>query len=210
LTLRGPIRALLGLGASALIAVSCTVNCKSPSTPASGRTFTIPSSLAPTERFSEKARLTIGPGDLIVPVTVEYKRTGGELVVDLLNFGQSFERELYRTDGNGFFLVEAALENYDPPIMLLKFPLTVGEHWTWKGKVTSGGQVREAEANVTTASEGLLLASGTVDCVLVEVRLKLVGAAVAVPERRLSFWFAPGKGIAQRQFGGGSKRAPAE
>jgi hypothetical protein len=194
-----------------LVGASCARTGGSGASGTSGGSpdYVLASDLGPEKQYSEKAKLAIGR-TMVVPVKVFYERAGTDLVVSLRAYEENFEQETYRLDGTTFQLINAAGETYEPPIQLLKFPLTLGDNWKWTGKMISGGEPRPAQADVSTSKDRLLLASGAVDSVLVQVQLKFESGGPTVAERRLSFWFVPGKGMAQRAFGDGSKREPVE
>ena len=107
-------------------------------------------------------------------------------------------------------MVEVAGESYQEPMPLLKFPLTIGDSWTWSGKMVAGLEPHNASAKISTAAEQILLPGGPTQSVLVVVDLAIESGASTPAARKLRFWFVENKGLVKRQFGIGSSREPAE
>ena len=73
----------------------------------------------------------------------------------------------------------------------------------------ASGVGHEAEASISTASDKIKLADGTLaDALVVRVKLQLTNGTKTPAERMLAFWFVKGKGIIKREIGSGSKREP--
>lgn len=198
------IRALAGL-LSLVVLAGCTGG-KSSGT---GEKFESVRDLQPDAAIAQNASLKIGQVD--VPVAVVQSTETDRMILALEAHGQVFEREVYRVAGDSFDLVEGAGEVYEDPLPILKFPLAIGDAWSWKGKMSSGNEPHDASAKIATSSEPLLLpAEGSTPSVLVVVDLEISGAGPTPATRKLRFWFVKGKGLVKRQFGIASTREPAK
>lgn len=90
---------------------------------------------------------------------------------------------------------------FEPPIPLLKFPMTVGDQWTWTGENLSG-DLHKASAKITTSEQPTT--------VRVQVELALDSGTGVPAKRTMTFVFAPGRGVVRREIGESSTRIPAE
>ena len=118
------------------------------------------------------------------------------------------ESETYRLSPGSFELVAYGDETFTKPIPILKFPLVVGDSWTWQGSFGATQSLIPATAEIRTESEPLALANfPQSDSVRTEVTLQY-GAAAKPTERKLMFWFVEGRGMVKRQIHFGSTRQP--
>jgi len=165
--------------------------------------------LNPNAKIADRAIVKIAEID--IPVEVVQSDQGGDLKLQLEAYGQVFEREQYKYDDKSFNLVDAAGESYEPPLPLLKFPMRVGDTFTWKGRMTAGTAPHEAEAKISISTDKLIgTATGPQECILVVVDLSIESGASKPATRKLRFWFVKDKGLLKRQFGIGSTREPVE
>lgn len=194
----------------AVLATFAVAGCFGGKTTAgNGERFENLSDLGPDAKIPAAANLKIG--EVNVPVVVRQEDSEDRMVLTLEAHGQTFEKEVYRVTSDSFELVEGAGEVYESPMPVLKFPLTVGESWTWKGTMSSGDGPHDATANIATAAEPLLLpVEGSTPSVLVVVDLSIQGAGPSPATRKLRFWFVKDKGLVKRQFGIASSREPAK
>lgn len=167
-----------------------------------------PEDLKPDASPGENAKLVIRGTE--IPVTVAHTRRDDHVVLAMQAHGEELESELYKVGASDFSLVSAAGETYAPAIPLIWFPLNVGDVKTWKGTMATGGEKRNAEATITTASDTLADVAGSPSVIRVVVKLKLDNGTPTMAERDLTFWFAPGRGVLKREFGRGLTREPAE
>lgn len=119
------------------------------------------------------------------------------------------EVEEYQDGVEAFRLKQGGGETYQPPIDLLRFPMKVGDTWTWKGKITSSGDSQDATAVVETMEETAFIGEVPVKAVTARVTLAFAAGGEDHAQRVLSFSFAPGKGLFRRQFDSISVREPA-
>jgi len=197
----------MGRSWSLAVALSLGIlGCRQGSKTADYPTF---ADLNPVAPIDAKGKLELGKIDM--PVEVVQKKTNDTLTLDLRAFDQSFEQEVYKFDQDSFSLSYAAGDNYDSPLPLLKFPLTIGNQWDWSGTMTSGNLPHKATATVRTSMEQVLLpVSGATNCVLVAVDLSIESGGPTPATRKLRFWFVKGGGLVKRQFGIGSSRDPGD
>jgi hypothetical protein len=142
------------------------------------------------------------------PVEIATKSQDRFFTIELKAHGEVLETERYVSTVSEFALLEAALETYRPPLPLLRFPMAIGESWTWAGTLGVEDTFHSAEATIAT-SQGKLNAEGhNEDALTVRVQLKIDGDSGQPAIRNLAFWFVPGKGILRREFGHSSTRMP--
>lgn len=193
----------------ALLAVLVAAGCNGKSSSGTGEKFETLADLQPDANIPATALLKIGQVD--VPVEVVQASNGDRVELSLNAHGQTFEKEIYRVSTDSFELVEGAGEVYEKPLPVLRFPLAVGDSWTWNGTMSSGDGPHDASAKIATSEEPLLLpVEGSTASVLVVVDLSIKGAGPTPAARKLRFWFVKGKGLVKRQFGIASSREPAK
>lgn len=145
------------------------------------------------------------------PVALNRINHGDTLELDLVSHGEVLEAERYQRGPSSFALLDAAEEHFKPGIPLLKFPLRVGESWTWRGNMTTGLIPRSATATIATASDSVFLTDTSHDTVRTTVDLSFEADPGKAPlKRQLIFWFEPKAGIVKRQFGTASVRQPSK
>lgn len=163
--------------------------------------------LLPDALYSTKAVLNYGGTP--VPVDMTREAQGATVKFLLMAHDQVLETETYASSVGEFALVSID-EQFEPPLPLLKFPLTIGEGWTWKGELLVGGRRHSAEADIKPTTEQLYLTkSGGVDTVKVVVELRIDTKTSTPAKRPITYWFVKGKGIVQREIGKATSRAPA-
>lgn len=152
----------------------------------------------------ERAHLTLA--GVAIPVQVKTTLTGSKLEITSLQDSRPVDREVYISEVDGFHLVHAAGENFDPPLPLLKFPMRVGAKWAWRGTTTAEGAAQAARASVRTAIGRIPVAGHLENAVEVNVDLEM-GTDTANPmSRQLQLWFVKGHGVVKRSFGEESVR----
>lgn len=192
-----------------LVLTSLLIGCNAKSGGGSGPEIATSAALNPGAMLPKAANLKIGEIDM--PVEVQQTVKGSEIKLDLVAHGQVFETEGYVLSDKSFDLVDAAGEHYEPKLPLLKFPMKVGDTWSWAGEMTAGQEPHKATATVTSTNDSVLLPGlGTTDTVLVVVDLSIESGGPTPANRKLRFWIANGKGVIKRQFGVASSREPAD
>lgn len=146
-------------------------------------------------------------GGTHLPVKVVANEAKGKLDFKMIAHDVVIDSEAYDVQSDKFSLVTMGGENVQPPIPLLKSPMHVGDKWNWEGKITSGTP-HATKAVISSRSDKLYVADKQLDAIVVEVNLLMESGGPTPAERRLSFWFVPGKGMVKREFGSGSVRQP--
>ena len=198
-------------GASVLIVVALAIgiaNCSKPPsgllTKGHGVLISKSSDIAPDADPSPQQVVYAGT---VIPVEVKRSLSpDGSLKLDFWYQGVSLETEIYRSTPTEFDLVNAAGEDYAPPIPLLRFPMNAGDSWKWSGQMMTGPTGRSASAVVSTREDKLNMA----DAIVVQVDLNMESGSSAPATRELTFRFVKGKGVIEREFGASTSRGPAE
>lgn len=181
-------------------------SCKPAEEGPQGRKIEKSSEMNPSALPASKATLVLK--DSKIPVNLTRKVKGDTIEISLGMGPDIFEVEIYRSTSSAFDFVGLkfggtdAGDVYDPPIPLLKFPMTVGDSWKWKGKNIFGSGGHTAEAVVTTSQQSNSMA------VTVEVALEIESGGPMPAKRKLVFVFEPDKGVVRRTFGESSERQP--
>jgi len=163
--------------------------------------------LMPDALYNESA--TLNYGGTPVDVTMKRVANGQEVSFLLSAHDEVLESEVYQSTTGEFALVSID-EKFEPPLPLLKFPMTVGESWNWSGELVAGGLRHRATAKITPSTEQLFLTkTGGVDTVKISVALQIDSKTPNPAKRPLTFWFARGKGIVKREIGTATSREPA-
>lgn len=158
-----------------------------------------------TVALPDRAELVLS--DNPIPVSVETEKTADTIAFRFQAYGVTLEEEAYRYGPTEFALVEAAKEQYEPPLPLLRFPMTIGDTWSWTGSMTMFAP-HPARAAVTTSRESLDEPGYTDEAIKVTVNLAIESGAETPAKRTLTFWFVPKKGLLKREFGKGLSRVP--
>lgn len=190
-------------------AVSCQVgpNGKSIQSPqGSGERLESRASVKPDALPYDRAGLILA--GTVLPVQLKRTENQDTVSFQLVAHGEVLEEETYTFHDGDFNIASAAGESYQPAIMLLKFPMSVGDHWDWKGKMGAGEIMRDATAAVTTSGETINLPGVSGPAIKVNVRLQMESGGPQPAVRDLTFWFMKGKGIVKREFGASSTRQP--
>jgi hypothetical protein len=137
------------------------------------------------------------------------RRSGDRYTIDLRLHDETYDTETYVVREGSFSLESGAGEVYDPPIPILKFPMTVGDHWQWSGTAAAGDEPMRATAKIATTKESLFVCDLSFESVESTVELSLPTQDGLMIERKMTFYFAPGQGLFKREFGATSIREPA-
>lgn len=174
------------------------------SIPVSGAEWTF-KDLMPASVPPDPTELSLGGTHL--PVKIVSTSKDGKLKMDFVAHDVVVDTETYDVQTDKFSLVAMGQELVDPPLPLVKSPMRVGDKWNWEGKITSGNP-HASKAVISSRPDKLYIADKQMDAVVVEVNLAMESGGPAPAERRLTFWFVPGKGVVKREFGSGSIRQP--
>ncbi|MBI1334993.1 MAG: hypothetical protein GC165_19180 [Armatimonadetes bacterium] len=119
---------------------------------------------------------------------VSFQAVSHDIVVD---------EETYLVDGGSVFLVHAVGEDFVEPVPLLKFPLRIGDQYTWKGKLACSDLQLTGMATITTSTGSVAYKGKSQEAIRTDVNLKIGDTA----NRRLSFWFVKGMGVIKTEMG---------
>jgi len=92
-------------------------------------------------------------------------------------------------------------ETFEPPLPLIKFPMSVGDTFDWDGKIVFAGHELIGKAKIVTSRDTPDLATGPRETLKVSVELELSDGSPKPAKRRLDYWFAEGVGPVRRDYG---------
>jgi hypothetical protein len=127
---------------------------------------------------------------------LQTKREGTVVRFQATSDGNIVDEEIYDVQENTILLKAAAGENFEPPVTLIKFPLSVGDQYKWKGKLKCEIEHINANAIITTSTDFVQCKDKCDDAIKAEMNLKFGEGA----NRKLSFWFVKGKGIVRTEM----------
>ena len=162
--------------------------------------------LKPETAPADGSELRLGGTHL--PVKIVATNEQGKLTFKMMAHDVVLDTEVYDVQSDKFSLVTMGYETAEPPIPLLKSPMHVGDKWEWEGKINSGNP-HATKAVISSRPDKLYIQDKQLDSIVVEVNLSMDSGAPTAAQRRLSFWFVPGRGLVKREFGSGSIRQPA-
>jgi hypothetical protein len=168
--------------------------------------YTKPEDIQPATLAYDKAYVIFAGNP--VATTVSSSVEGGQTVFTFEGEGSVIDVEKYSSDESSFRFVGTETETYSPGITILRFPFEVGEEWTWGGKYKLSPEEREATAKVKTAEERLNTVAGEFMTVRVTVDLSIESGTAKPVNQKLTFWFAPKRGIVRREFQYSTTREP--
>lgn len=158
--------------------------------------------LVPRQPAPQAAILTFDKVE--VPVELNVVREREALALEWVAFGEAIEVERYVQTADSLALSEALKETYEPPLVLLG----KGSGQPWEGVLSSAGVSRKASASLALSSESIDVLGQRVAARKVQAEMLIGDVPELAVERTLTFWFVPGQGIVQRQFGQWSSRKP--
>ncbi len=146
----------------------------------------------------------------LIPVDVKTERKGQSFTINLYDHGELFDFEKYVSNEEGFFVSQAAGEDYVPPLPILLFPINVGgPALSWRGTLSSELSPHPASASIQVWADKVTVGDAAVATIRSDVEITIEAHDHSQStERRLTFWFQPGKGLIKRQFGTTSAREP--
>lgn len=151
-----------------------------------------------------KSNATLNLAGIKMDCTVSITAEGVSRVLKLISDKVVVEEELYSLTTDGLILTRIGPtpgESFEPGIPILKFPSSVGDSWTWSGKIKIVGRSIEAEAEIKTRSESVRFVSGQANPIVSEINLKLNDGSPTPAQRRLTIWVVKGEGPVKRDFG---------
>lgn len=149
--------------------------------------------------------LPLNGGQTAADFTVDGTKTNYQLKTNTKDSTVSFQaisdgtlidEEVYEVKDQAVYLRRAAGENFEPAVMLIKFPLSVGDKYEWKGKLACDLEKIDGNATVLTSTDFVRLKDKSQDAIKVEMNLTFGKGA----SRKLSFWFVKGKGVLRTEM----------
>ena len=189
----------------AIIIIGCGQSVKTITT-GSGAKYAKVSDLHLTEAPYHEANVIIS--GIVMPVALTARHGEGTVEFVLELDDGEFDIEYYQYDDKSFRFVGTQFESYEPAIPLARFPFTVGDAWSWKGKSIFAGKTRSATATVTTGTEKLNVAGGPYETIVITIELSTAVDSAERAVREMKFWIAPKIGIVRREFDFDSAREP--
>lgn len=138
----------------------------------------------------------------VIPVVTESRVEGDRRILRFMSHGAELEREEYLLSEESLLLARTSSDLFEPPLPVLKFPLRLGEEWSWKGSIRSGDLLVPAEAKVLAIREPIDLPPS--DALKINIVLTIRDKDSS--RRELLFWFVEGEGLVKRQFGASIRR----
>lgn len=130
--------------------------------------------------------------------------SNGSLAIQINSHNEEVDRERYKVDNTGLYLVDASYVTFTPPLPLLKFPTGSAQSFNWSGSVREPTS-RPATAKITVTPEKFNFDDHDEQGLHVEVMLA-IDSGTAVPSQRVfEFWISP-LGIVKRIFAAGTMR----
>lgn len=169
--------------------------------------------LFPPDLQSQPVKLSLG-GIVMDEAIMQVESLGSRRTLLIRNQDVTIDKEVYEVDSDGISLVElgsgsGAGDQFEPPLILMKFPALEGQKIEWKGSIRFGNvRAVTAEATSSTETELLSMATGSAQTIRVTVDLRLESGAPEQAKRRLEFWFVNGLGPVKRDFGANQIREP--
>ena len=144
------------------------------------------------EETSEKLNLSIATGGLGSDPNRFYLITRrGEQIV---------QRDGYAADEKGLNFVSSGvpdLSRIEPPMPIIRMPVSAGDHWGWKGKFRSAASDIDADATFTVAGpEKTVTPAGSFEAFKVEQRVVVHAAPDVVT--MTTMWLAPHVGLVKQ------------
>lgn len=163
------------------------------------------SAISPSHSPPSRAILTLSGSPFTVDVKA--KKDQSKFTITLVKGDRELDHEEYVAGSEMFQIRVAGGETYNPPIDLLRFPMKVGDSWTWSGKLDSGVK---ADAKIDTSKDTVYVGTVPQPAVKVEVSLRFLAlGGDDHAQRTLTFWFSPKHGLFKRQYDNLSIREPA-
>jgi hypothetical protein len=139
-----------------------------------------------------------------VPIEAEAKMTvdGNTRTIKIFKDGVPIEEEVYIVTTEQISVKSMGTgETFDPPLPLIKLPMSVGDTFDWTGKIVFAGHELEGKAKAVTSRDTPDLATGPRETLRVAVELEISDGSPKPATRKLDYWFAEGVGPIRRDYG---------
>ena len=203
---RSLILGAIAVSLGAIVISRCSQSVKTIAS-GSGAKYAKASDLNLSQAPYDEANIILGGIVLAASLTARHGEGTVEFVLELKDDPEP-DIEYYEYDDESFRFAGTRYETYEPAIPLARFPFTVGDAWSWKGKSIFAGKTRSATATVTTGTEKLNVAGGPYETIVITIELSTAVDSAERAVREMKFWIAPKIGIVRREFDFDSAREP--
>ena len=146
--------------------------------------------------------VTLRLANVIIEAEAKMVVDGNTRTIKISRDGVPIEDEIYIVTRESVSIKSLGTgEAFDPPLVLFKMPLNIGDTYEWKGKIDFAGPSVESSASVVTSKDTPDLPTGPRETVRVAVELRIDDGSPQPAVRKLDFWFAEGVGPIRRDFG---------
>ncbi|MDQ2986071.1 MAG: hypothetical protein M3R13_05050 [Armatimonadota bacterium] len=127
---------------------------------------------------------------------------GTTRTIHIVQDGVPIEEEVYVVSRDSIAVRSLGTgESFEPPLVLIEFPFTIGDKFGWVGKLGFAGPQFATTAAITTSRDRPDLPTGPRETLKVAVELKIDDGSPKPAMRKLDFWFAEGVGPIRRDYG---------
>ena len=146
--------------------------------------------------------VTMRLANVLIEAEAKMKIDGTTRTIEISSDGVPIEDEVYVVTRDSIAVKSLSTsESFDPPLVLIKMPLTIGDTYEWEGKIDFAGPALESTATVVTSKDTPDLPTGPRETVRVAVELRIDDGSPKPAIRKLDFWFAEGVGPIRRDYG---------
>ena len=146
--------------------------------------------------------VTMRLANVLIEAEAKMKIDGTTRTIEISSDGVPIEDEVYVVTRDSIAIKSLSTsESFDPPLVLIKMPLTIGDTYEWEGKIDFAGPALESTATVVTSKDTPDLPTGPRETVRVAVELRIDDGSPKPAIRKLEFWFAEGVGPIRRDYG---------
>jgi hypothetical protein len=146
--------------------------------------------------------VTMRLANVVIEADAKMKIEGTTRTIEISREGVPIEDEVYVVTQDAIAIKSLSTsEAFDPPLVLIKMPLAIGDTYEWEGKIDFAGPAIDATAKVVTSKDTPDLPTGPRETVRVAVELRIDDGSPKPAIRKLDFWFAEGVGPIRRDYG---------
>jgi hypothetical protein len=151
--------------------------------------------------------VTLVLGGIDIPAITQISSNDSTREIRVIANSEEIESEVYKVTEQEIALSHIGIgkalggETYNPPLTLVKFPMSVDGKVEWRGKLLIGDREFDASAVTVSKREQISLPTGTLETLHLQATLKISDGASMVSERKFEFWFGMGLGPVKRDFG---------
>jgi hypothetical protein len=147
---------------------------------------------------------TMNGASVSIVATIKSAKTSNgvtEATFDWQMAGRSTQMETYRVTSTSVERTRSGAggaNHLNPPLPVIKYPMSVGKAWHWKGSLVNGATSMPSSGDLRVgALEKVKTGAGTFTAYRVDVKL-LVSAGGQTAHVDNSYWYAPGAGMVKQ------------